>query len=322
MLILTGSTVEVTHDGDEVVANGAIYKIEEDVSLNFELDSQEENPMSNTFAQQDVYFATISKKVNFDFTTVLGKVDEATSISGGVLDMFKLSNLTMAEGTAVDGKKVFDFTPNSNKEGKGQITIKNVDRTVVVEKVSSSMSISVERGGEVKLKFSSTGYVKSDTNGQANTLADPVKPVASVLTTTDGVNTGITVDGNMLDPLSLEFAMNLERQMPPVMKTENEMVVIKGAKHTLNVSAYLSAAVFEEGYDSIVQGTEIAIDANFEDTSDVVIWELLVPKAKVSNTPNRGDNSGAYSISKEYLCRPTNGNDNFTLKYYSNIASA
>jgi hypothetical protein len=227
----------------------------------------------------------------------------------------------MAEGTAVGGKKVWDFTPNSVGKGKGEITVKNADRTVVVEKVASSMSIKASRGGEVELTFSVSGYVKSITDGQDNTLADPVKPKASVLSTTDGVNTGVTVDSNIIDPLSLEFAMNLETKMPPVLISANQVVVIHGAKHTLKLGAYLSSGAFEEGFDSIVAGDTVAIDVNFEDTSDTIIWELLVPVAKVSNTPNRGDNEGAYSIEKEYLCRPTSGNDNFTLKYYSNIAA-
>jgi len=319
-LVLTGATIEVTNDGSGVVSAGPIYKKERDVNLNFELDSVESNPISNTFAQDDIYFATTSRKATCSFTSVLGKVTESTDIDGALVDFLKISNLSVAEGTAVGGKKVYDFTPNSTGEGKGEITIKNTDRTVVLEKCASSIAIEVQRGGEVEITFNISGYVKTDT-AATNTLADPVKPVTAVLTTTDGTNTGITVDGSIIDPQSLSFSMNLDITMPPVMVSANQLVVINGAKHTLSVSAYLSSSVFEEGYSSIVAGDTIAIDANFEDTSDTVIWELAVPVAKVSGTPNRNDNSGAYSITKEYLCRPTSGNDNFTLKYYSNITA-
>lgn len=163
-----------------------------------------------------------------------------------------------------------------------------------------------------------TGYVQSITDGQTNTLADPVKPASTVLTTTDGINTGVTVDGNIVDPQSVYFAMNLEVEMPPVMVAANQLVRIKNAKHTLKIGAYLSAN-FQEGFDSIVAGTTVPIVVNMEDTTDTVIWELSAPVAKVTNTPNRNDNSGVYAIEKEYLCRPIAGNDNFTLKYYSDI---
>ena len=320
-MVLTGVTIEVTNDGTQAVSNGPIYKTERDIDLNVEVDSTDTNPMSNTFAQQDVIFASKNKKVSFIFTTVLGKVDESTTISGGVVDMLALANLTMQEGTAVGGKKVFDFTPNSNGEGKGEIRIQRVDQTIIIEKVAASIGISVARGGETELKFDVTGYVKSITTGENNTLVDPVKPISSVLSTTDGVHTGVTVDGHIVDPLNIDFNSTLETDMPPVLVDTNKMVVIKGAKHTLKVKAYLSSGEFEEGFDALVSGQEIAVSVDFEDTQDAVIWSLQVPKAKVASTPGTNDESGVYAVEKEYLCRPTNGNDNFTLKYFSNIAA-
>ena len=320
-MVLTGVTVEVTNDGSQAVSNGPIYKTERDIDLNIEVDSTDTNPMSNTFAQQDVIFASKNKKVSFSFTTVLGKVDESTTISGGVIDMLKLANLTMVEGTAVGGKKVFDFTPNSNGEGKGELRIRRVDQTILIEKASASMGISVARGGETELKFEVTGYVKDIITGESNTLVDPVKPVASVLSTTDGINTGVTVDGHIVDPLNIDFSATLETDMPPVLIDTNKIVVIKGAKHTLKVKAYLSSGEFEEGFDALVNGNEIAVSVDFEDTQDAVIWSLQVPKAKVATTPGTNDESGVYAVEKEYLCRPTNGNDNFTLKYFSDITA-
>jgi len=320
-MVLTGVTVEVTNDGSQAVSNGPIYKTERDIDLNIEVDSTDTNPMSNTFAQQDVIFASKNKKVSFSFTTVLGKVDESTTISGGVIDMLKLANLTMVEGTAVGGKKVFDFTPNSNGEGKGELRIRRVDQTILIEKASASMGISVARGGETELKFEVTGYVKDIITGESNTLVDPVKPVASVLSTTDGINTGVTVDGHIVDPLNIDFSATLETDMPPVLIDTNKIVVIKGAKHTLKVKAYLSSGEFEEGFDALVNGSEIAVSVDFEDTQDAVIWSLQVPKAKVATTPGTNDESGVYAVEKEYLCRPTNGNDNFTLKYFSDITA-
>lgn len=319
-MILTGATVEVTNDGNGAVTKGAIYKNERDVSLAFELESKDIKPQSNTFAQGDTIFATVNKTASLSFTTVLGALNETTTIEDGVVDMLKLSNLTMAEGTAVGGKKVFDFTPNSTKSGGGEMTIKTTDRTVVIEQVASVMSINLDKGGETELKFDVTGVVKSDTTGQSNTLSDPAKPKASVLTTTDGINTGVTVNGNIVDPMSIKFGMNLETNYA---KGLTEILnIINNADHQISISAYLSSGVFEEGFDSIVSGDEVAIQVDFEDTADVVMWGLSVPKAKVMNTPNRGDTDGAYSIEKQYRARPTSGNDNFTLKYYSAIAAA
>lgn len=320
-MVLTGATVEVTNNGTAAVTAGPIYKTERDVSLNIELDTTDIDPMSNTFAQQDIIFASKNKKATFSFTTVLGKVDETTTIGGGVVDMLQLSNLSMVEGTAVGGKKVFDFTPNSNGSGNGEVLVRRVDQSVVLEKVSASMSISVSRGGETELKFDVSGYVKSITTGETNTLVDPVKPLSSVLSTSDGINTGVTVDAKVIDPLNIEFSATLETDMPPVLLDANKLVVIKGAKHSLKVKAYLSSGEFEEGFDTLVAGQEVAVAVDFEDTQDAVIWSLQVPKAKVATTPGTNDESGVYAVEKEYLCRPTAGNDNFTLKYFSNIAA-
>ena len=324
-MILTGATVEVTHDGSTVVSNGAIYKKERDVSLQFELESTEVDAMSNTFAQKDTIFATTNKTVTLSFTTVLGVMGEtgqtsSDTLADGVADMMKIANLSMAEGTAVGGLKVFDFTPNSTRKGVGEVTVKTEDRTVVIEKASATLSISVNKGGEAELKFDVYGVVKSDTTGQTNTLSDPVKPKASVLTTTDGVNTGVTVDGNTIDPLSVTFGMNIDRNYARGLK--EILNIINNADHQVSIGAYLSSSEFEEGYDAIIAGTEIAVQVDFEDTSDSVLWGLSVPKAKVMNTPNRSETDGVYSVEKQYRCRPTAGNDNFTLKYYSGITSS
>ncbi|WP_416768523.1 hypothetical protein ACM66T_10230 [Sulfurimonas sp. ST-25] len=324
-MILADATVECTHDGSAVVGNGAIYKKERNVDLQFELESNDVDSMSNTFAQKDTIFSTTNKTVAFSFTTVLGKLGTTgltvtDTIADGVADMMKISNLTMADGTPVGGLKVFDFTPNSTRQGAGEVTVKTPDRTVVIEKANAVVSISVSKGGETELKFDVTGVVKSDTTGQTNTLSDPVKPKASVLTTTDGINTGVTVNSQIVDPLSVSFGMNIDRNYA---RGLTEILnIINNADHQLSISAYLSSGKFEEGYDAIVSGTEIAVQVDFEDTSDTVLWGLSIPKAKVMNTPNRNNTDGVYAIEKQYRCRPTAGNDNFTLKYYSDIAAA
>lgn len=319
-MVLTGATFEVTNDGTQVVSKGPIYKNERHLDLQFELESNETSEQSNVFAQKDTIFATKNKTVSFNFSTVLGALTETTTLNDGLVDLLMVSNLSMVEGTAVGGKKVFDFTPTSERKGLGSILVKTVDRTIEIEQVSASISIEMSKGEETKLSFDVTGVVKTDTSGQTNTLVDPVKPKASVLSTTDGINTGISVNSNELDAISVNFTSNLDRKIVKgLVETQN---LINDADYQLSVNAYLSSGTFEEGFDAIVNGTEIAINIDYEDTSDAIIWGLSVPKAKVMGTPNRADSEGVYTIEKQYRCRPTTGNDNFVLKYYSNITAA
>jgi hypothetical protein len=314
-MILADSTIEVTKVGETIVTNGAIYKDSRDLSLSFELDSVETNAVGGKFGNKDTIFATTNKTVSFSFTTCLGVMDNGTTINNGIYDLLRISNMSVTEG--VSGIfKTYAFKLLTDLANNGEITVKTVDRTVVISQANADVSIEASRGDEYKITFNIQGIVTSDSSG-TNTLVQPVKPNSAVLNSTDGIETGVKVASAVVDPQKVSFSMNLSRKIAKGL-TEFKHI-IDDADPQVTIGAYLSAGVFEEGYNSIVTGNTVVIDIDMQLADNTNCWELAVPKAKVINTPNRTDSDGVYTIEKTYRARPTLGDDNFTLTYYSTI---
>ena len=215
-------------------------------------------------------------------------------------------------GSAIDGGKEFKFNTNN----KTTLSFKQIAEreTTTARGARGNFELSVESGGEAKIKFSFKSLfndkVKLNANSANNSVPD--SPVCEMVFMTDNCN-GYLVNGNSVHFSKVTLKLGAD---------------VKVAKDTCSLGAYtqdikpeLEVELFdsvdnEQSFNDLKNGVEFNFVIPLYDANGTKKWEIIVPKCVAIEHDNPVED-GRIKINRTLECRKVNGDDNFIIKYYN-----
>lgn len=278
-----------------------VVKMESVILPNAQMDTVEVNTMSLYGGMQDSVVIADWGKGTVDITTSLYKSLEYYET------LFAISNL---KKTPITTPSVgFAFTPHTHATATASIDIVLQDRKFKYQGAKSNFKMSGKVGDKVNVTF----------NVQGGFMERIIAPQTIIDTPRDELMIVRRIGGMSINGIDInlsEFDFDMGCVINQEKFTNVNSFDMTNFAPKLSIKTRLEATT-NEGFDELLTGESIAFVCELKDTTGNVIWELNIPKAKITKQPDYEDSNGIFVISREYNAIATNGDDNFTLYHFT-----
>lgn len=208
---------------------------------------------------------------------------------------------------------VITYTPSvsGGDNPTASFDIVYLDRSLKAFGARASMSFSAQIGQHAKFSFELMGsyYGMNILTTGENSIT--YATAGERLTLSNA--TVITVGGTAIKLSEFSFDMNGERQHVPFVGGSEVVMQDIAPKCTIKAKLDKYNAA---GWTEFLASTEVAIVLTLKDRAGATKMTLTIPKAKLAEVPLPADTSGIYTVERQYICRPSTGNDNFALEWH------
>ena len=267
--------------------------------LDIEVDKKEYDPMSATLGAKENTVVTTFAKVPIEVKSRLGSVKTPFDVM--------LSACGMSESTE-DNVSTFKFdSSNFDTFSFKQIAQREITKA---KGARGDFSISATAGEAVEISFNFNALlVGQDRSSSDNTI--PASPMIEPVFLSNNCNDYL-LNGNAADVEKIEFKLNAD--ITTAKSSCSNGAYTQDIKPELTITLNDTIAS-SDSFDDLKSGKVFNVVLPFFDINGTKKWEIIIPKGVVIEHKKPAED-GRIKIERTLECRPTNGDDNFFIKYY------
>ena len=276
-----------------------IVKLEEVITPDIEFDSVEIPNFSFFAGSGDVVNIADWRRGNIDIKTSLYK-----DISF-YRDLLAICNLKSKEDTT---KKTITFTPDTHSEKSASIDLLLPDRKFKLKGAKANLKMEGKVGDKLTVTFETKAAFEEREMGEQS-ISDSKAGEMMIIRRLGGMS----INGVAINLSEFSFDMGNEINYEKFTNVGEYHISDRSTKLTLKMRLEKNGS---EGFDEFKSGAVSSFEAIFRDAAGNTIWELKIPRAKVSKQPGFSDSDGIFVLEREFLALSNKGDDNFELIYH------
>ena len=277
-----------------------IVKVESVVLPNVEFDVVEIPNFSFFGGTSDVVTIADWGRANIEIQTSLYK---SLSFYDKLLQICNLKKEAVTGG--------YKFTPDTHSNTTASIDLVLTDRKFKIKGAKSTFAMSGTVGDRIQVTFGTQGSYEERVIAP-QTLVDSPSDEILVIRRLGG----FTLNGVNLNLSEFNFQMGNELNY--------EKFVNIGEVHMSDYNPTISLTMRledggDDGFDAFKNGDISEFVADIKDVDGNIVWQLKIPRAKVSAQPAFADSEGIFVITQEYKALSNDGDDNFEINYFEPV---